>query len=46
MKEFLKVEGRTRRPRLGGLKTEITQDKLGMNFKSWREMVDDFVSKL
>jgi dTDP-4-dehydrorhamnose reductase len=46
MKEFLKVEGRTRRPRLGGLKTEITEDKLGMKFKSWREMVDDFVSKL
>ena len=26
--------------------TEITQDKLGMKFKSWREMVDDFASKL
>ncbi|MDP3918082.1 MAG: sugar nucleotide-binding protein [Candidatus Woesebacteria bacterium] len=46
MKEFLKVEGRTPRPRLGGLKTEITQEKLGMKFKTWREMVDDFVASL
>lgn len=42
MKEFLKVEGRTPRPRLGGLKTEITEKKLGMKFKTWREMVDEF----
>ncbi|MDP2692969.1 MAG: sugar nucleotide-binding protein [bacterium] len=46
MVEFLTVEGRTPRPRLGGLKTEITQDKLGMKFKTWREMVDDFVASL
>lgn len=46
MVEFLKVEGRTPRPRLGGLKTEITKNKLGMKFKSWREMVDGFVEKL
>lgn len=44
MKEFLKVEGRTPRPRLGGLKTEITQHKLGIKFKTWREMVDEFNS--
>jgi len=44
MSEFLKVAGRTPRPRLGGLKTGITEEKLGMKFKTWREMVDGFVS--
>ncbi len=44
MKEFLSKEGRTPRPRLGGLKTEITDEKLGMKFKTWKEMVDGFVS--
>lgn len=43
MKEFLSKEGRTPRPRLGGLKTEQTEKKLGMKFKTWREMVDEFV---
>ena len=42
MSEFLKAPGRTPRPRLGGLKTEITEEKLGMSFKTWREMVDGF----
>ncbi|MEK7168527.1 MAG: sugar nucleotide-binding protein [Patescibacteria group bacterium] len=44
MKEFLKVEGRTPRPRLGGLKTEITEKKLGVTLKTWREMVDELVT--
>lgn len=43
MEEFLKVEGRTPRPRLGGFKTEITQEKLGLRFKTWKEMVDEFI---
>lgn len=43
MKEFLSKEGRTPRPRLGGLKTEITENKLGVTLKTWREMVDEFV---
>ena len=46
MEEFLKAEGRTPRPRLGGLKTEKTQLRLEMKFRSWKEMVDDFVEKL
>lgn len=45
MVEFLKAPGRTPRPRLGGLKTEITQERLGMKFKTWREMVDDFANQ-
>jgi len=45
MIEFLKTVGRTPRPRLGGLKTEITEKRLGMKFKTWREMVDDFANK-
>ena len=43
MAEFLKIKDRTPRPRLGGLKTEITEKKLGIKFKNWQEMVDDFV---
>ena len=46
MKKFLEAPGRTPRPKLGGLKTGKTQRILGMKFRSWREMVDDFVSKL
>lgn len=46
MEEFLKTEGRTPRPRLGGLKTEITQQKLGLKFRTWKEMVDDFADNL
>lgn len=46
MEEYLKVEGRTLRPRLGGLKTELTQQKLGMKFKTWKEMVNEFVENL
>lgn len=46
MVEFLKAEGRTPRPRLGGLKTELTEQRLGMKFKTWKEMVDEFVEQL
>jgi dTDP-4-dehydrorhamnose reductase len=46
MAEFLKAEGRTPRPRLGGLKVEKTEKKLGMKFKTWREMVDEFIKQL
>lgn len=43
MTEFLSDKNRTPRPRLGGLKTEITEKKLGMKFKNWQEMIDAFV---
>ncbi len=46
MVEFLKAPGRTPRPRLGGLKVEKTEAKLGMKFKTWKEMADEFVSQL
>lgn len=47
IEEFLKTATSTvRYPQFGGLKTEKTQEKLGMKFKSWREMVDDFVASL
>lgn len=46
MKEFLKKPGRTPRPRLGGLKTEKTQEKLGFKFKTWKKAVDEFVKNL
>ncbi len=44
--EFLKAPGRTPRPVFGGLTTRTTEEKLGMEFKSWREMVDEFISQL
>lgn len=46
MTEFLQAPGRTPRPRLGGLKVEKTEEKLGIKFKTWKEMVDEFVSQL
>jgi dTDP-4-dehydrorhamnose reductase len=46
MMEFLKSPGRTPRPRLGGLKTDITQKMLNMKFRTWREMVDGFTGQL
>lgn len=44
--EFLKNPERNKRPITGGLKTEKTQETLGMKFKSWQEAVDEFVGKL
>ncbi len=46
MAEFLKAPGRTPRPRIGGFKVEKTQGKLGVQFKTWKEMVDGFVKQL
>lgn len=46
MVEFLKAPGRTPRPRLGGLKVEKTEEMLGIKFRSWREMIDEFISQL
>lgn len=46
MADFLNAPGRTPRPRLGGLKTEKTQENLGIKFKTWKEMVDEFISQL
>lgn len=46
MVEFLKTQGRAPRPRLGGLNVEKTEIKLGMKFKKWREMVDEFIAQL
>jgi dTDP-4-dehydrorhamnose reductase len=43
MSEFLKTSGRTPRPVFGGLKTEKTQEKLGLKFKNCKEMVDEFL---
>lgn len=45
MVEFLKAPGRTPRPRLGGLIVEKTEERLGMKFRNWREMIDEFISQ-
>lgn len=44
--EFLKAPGRTPRPVFGGLETKITEEKLGIRFRTWKEMVDDFINQL
>jgi dTDP-4-dehydrorhamnose reductase len=41
--DFLKGEGRTPRPVFGGLQTGKTEEMLGLRFKTWKEMVDEFV---
>ncbi len=44
---FSAVEGKVdpaRYPKYGGLDTEITQEKLGMRFSSWKEIVKKFLS--
>jgi dTDP-4-dehydrorhamnose reductase len=46
MTEFLKTSGRAPRPVLGGLNTSKTEDTLEMHFRSWREMIDDFLNQL
>ena len=44
--EFMKTPGRNKRAIWGGLKTEKTQAKLGMKFRTWKEMVDEFISQI
>ncbi len=44
--EFLKVPGRNRRPVRGGLSTARTQKELGLKFRSWKRMIDDFVDQI
>jgi dTDP-4-dehydrorhamnose reductase len=47
IEEFLKTASSpVRYPQFGGLKTEKTQEKLGMKFRTWHEMIDEFVSQL
>lgn len=44
--EFMKTPGRTPRPQFGGLKVEKTEAKLGVKFKAWKEMIDEFISQI
>jgi dTDP-4-dehydrorhamnose reductase len=44
--EFMKTPGRNKRAIWGGLATEKTQSKLGMKFRLWQEMVDEFNAQL
>ena len=46
MIDFLKSPGRTPRPRLGGLKVGATEEKLGIKFRTWKEMIDEFLNQL
>lgn len=45
--EFLKTAGNpVRYPKFGGLKVEKTEDKLGIKYSTWRQMIDKFVSQI
>ncbi|OGM31985.1 hypothetical protein A2803_02755 [Candidatus Woesebacteria bacterium RIFCSPHIGHO2_01_FULL_44_21] len=44
--EFIKGRDRRRYPQFGGLKVEKTQLTLGVQFSSWREIVDSLISSL
>jgi dTDP-4-dehydrorhamnose reductase len=46
MQEFMQNKVRTPRPRLGGLLSQKTQEKLGLNFPSWQESVDKMIRQL
>ena len=44
LKDFLKTtDNPVRYPMYGGLRTEKTQETLGMKFRSWKEIVDEIV---
>ncbi len=45
MQDFLGKPGTTPRPRLGGLNSQKTQSILNMKFRTWREMVDEFINQ-
>ena len=45
--EFLKTAGNpVRYPKFGGLKVEKTEEAIGMKYKTWREMIDEFARQL
>ncbi len=46
MTEFLKIPAKAPRPRLGGLNCEETEKILVMKFRTWHEMVDEFIFNL
>jgi dTDP-4-dehydrorhamnose reductase len=44
--EFLKtVEAPVRYPKFGGLKVELTEQRLGIKFSSWKEIIDKLVDQ-
>jgi dTDP-4-dehydrorhamnose reductase len=45
MEQFLKNEGTTPRSRLGGLKVDVTEKKLGITLKTWKEMINEFLNQ-
>lgn len=44
--KFVQIPGKAPRSRFGGLKVEKTEKELGMKFKTWREMVDEFIKQI
>lgn len=46
MEEFLKRSGVTPRPQFGGLNDVRTQKSLNVKFKTWMEMIDEFIDQL
>ena len=46
LEKFLKDNSKAPRPIYGGLNTQNTQMKLGLKFKSWKQMIDKFIVQL
>ena len=44
--DFMKLEGKAPRTKVGGLTCELTQKSLGIEFRSWKEAIDDFISRI
>jgi dTDP-4-dehydrorhamnose reductase len=44
--EFVKVPGRTPKPKYGGLLNEKTEVALGMKFMTWKEAIDELVNQI
>lgn len=44
--EFISSPGRPARPILGGLDTKETQKRLGLQFKSWQQALDEFIPEI
>ena len=46
MEEFLKIPKTTPRPQFGGINNVKTQKTLNIKFRTWTEMIDEFIDQL
>lgn len=46
IKDYLKLEGKAPRPYRAGLNCKKTEEALGVQYKTWKEMIDEFVENV